>query len=105
MNNIWMSFDGPPDIQDHDRSVRGRYATLPIPEENISRFMKNRSDHDLMVGARVAMTDDDAADRHIEIIDYFFDLGNRTLGRILIFFCVGEVSSLSGPDRAIRLSA
>lgn len=74
VNIVWMSFDGPPDIQNHNRPIGGKRPSAPIIEDNVRWLIENKGERDLMVGARVTMTDINTR-RQREMVDYFSDLG------------------------------
>ncbi len=90
MNIIWMSFDGPPDIQNYNRPIQGKYPSSPIIEDNITWFLANKGERELMVGARVTMTDKNIA-RQQEMVDYFYDLGIRYVWTNPLFPAVGII--------------
>ncbi|MCG8345776.1 MAG: 4Fe-4S cluster-binding domain-containing protein [Chlorobiales bacterium] len=76
LNIVWVSFDGPPDIQNQQRPFPNNKPSAPIIEENILWLHRNRGNRDLMVGARVTMTSLNIH-RQIEMVDYFCSLGIR----------------------------
>lgn len=90
MNIIWMSFDGPPDIQDNNRPIKGSYPSSPIIEKNVVWFNENKGERDLMVGARVTMTDKNIT-RQQEMVDYFYDLGITQIWTNPLFPAVGKI--------------
>lgn len=94
INIMWMSFDGPPDIQNDNRPINKAYVvksekSADIIEDNIKWLMANRGNRDLMVGARVTVSDKNN-NRHIEMIDYFYDLGIRYVWTDPLFPSVGR---------------
>jgi len=81
MNIIWMSFDGPPDIQNFNRPINKQFAldgrkSAEVLEDNVKWLLANRENRNLMVGARVTMTEKNI-NRQIEMVDYFYNLGIR----------------------------
>lgn len=74
MNIIWVSFDGEPDIQDHNRPCANGKASSPIIEKNVRWLLKNRTTQNIMVGARVTITGENVL-KQKQIIDYFISLG------------------------------
>jgi uncharacterized protein len=77
MNIVWISFDGTPDIQDRQRPLGDKRAkSSTIIEENVKWLALNRKNQNLMVGARVTMTNLNV-NRQIEMVDYFNSLGIR----------------------------
>lgn len=87
-NIVWLSFDGPPDIQDHNRPVGGSHPSSPIIEENTRWLNANKGTRNLMIGARVTMTDKNI-DRQKEMIDYFSGLGIKYIWTDPLFPAVG----------------
>ena len=88
-NIIWLSFDGTPDIQNHNRPVRNGKPSSPIIESNAKWLIKHSNERDLMVGARVTMTDNNN-DRQIEMVDYFSSLGIKYIWTNPLFYSVDE---------------
>jgi uncharacterized protein len=74
LNIVWVSFDGTPDIQNDQRPFPQKKPSAPKIEENIKWLISNRGNRNLMVGARVTMTDLNV-NRQIEMVDYFNSLG------------------------------
>jgi radical SAM protein with 4Fe4S-binding SPASM domain len=75
INIVWVSFDGTPDIQDKQRPLGDKLAKSSIIiEENVKMLVSNRKGQDLMVGARVTMTNLNV-NRQVEMVDYFNSLG------------------------------
>ena len=89
-NIIWMSFDGPPDIQNFNRPIRGEHPSAPTIEENVKWMLNNKGDKRLMVGARVTMTDKNIF-RQKEMVDYFYSLGIKHIWTNPMFPSVGKV--------------
>ncbi len=90
MNIIWISFDGDPDIQNHNRPCANGKASAPIIEDNVQWLIKNANPSRLMVGARVTITNETIT-RQIPVIDYFSSLGIRYIWNDPIFPSVGKV--------------
>ena len=88
VNIVWMSFDGPPDIQNHNRPIKGEYPSSPVIEKNVKWLNENKDNYDLMVGARVTMTDMNIQ-RQKEMVDYFYNLGIRYVWTNPLFPSVG----------------
>jgi len=75
INIVWISFDGTPDIQDKQRPLGNKLAkSSPIIEENIRWLNENKGNRNLMIGARVTVTDLNV-NHQIEMVDYFNRLG------------------------------
>ena len=75
LNIVWVSFDGTPDIQNAQRPMGDRLApSAPLIEENVKWLNTNKGNRNLMVGARVTITDLNV-NRQIEMVDYFNSLG------------------------------
>lgn len=90
MNIVWISFDGPPDIQNYNRPIGGKYPSAPIIEENVRWLNENDSDKKIMVGARVTITSINI-ERQKEMVDYFANLGIRHIWTDPMFPSVGEI--------------
>lgn len=97
INIIWMSFDGMREIQDYNRplnpqykSVYGGKTSAQVLEENVRWLIENQGNRNLMVGARVTITDKNI-DKQKEMVDYFFDLGIRYVWTNPIFYSVGQI--------------
>lgn len=88
-NIIWLSFDGTPDIQNYNRPTRNGKASAPIIEANAKWLISNSKGKDLMVGARVTMTDDNI-ERQIEMVNYFNSLGIKHVWTNPLFYAVDE---------------
>jgi len=85
LNIVWVSFDGTPDIQDAQRPLGDKLSkSSPIIEENVKWLIANRGNRNLMVGARVTMTDLNV-NRQIEMVDYFNSLGIKYIWTDPIF--------------------
>ena len=76
VNILWISFDGPPDIQNKQRPLPNLKESSPFIEDNVRWLLSNKENYDLMVGARVTMTNNNVLIQN-EMIDYFERLGIR----------------------------
>lgn len=90
MNIIWVSFDGEPDIQNHNRPCANNKDSSPIIEENVRWLINNANPNQLMVGARVTITNETIS-RQISIIDYLSSLGIRYIWNDPIFPSVRKI--------------
>lgn len=100
-NIVWMSFDGPPDIQNHNRPIGGSHPSAPIIEENVRWLNANKKGRRLMVGARVTMTELNIT-RQIEMVDYFYNLGIRYVWTNPLFPSVGTTPFCDDEDRVAQ---
>lgn len=73
VNIIWISFDGPPDIQNRNRPFPNDKPSSPVIEENV-KYLTSHLELSGTVGVRVTITNDNMH-RQIEMIDYFASLG------------------------------
>lgn len=96
-NIMWMSFDGMPDIQAHNRPLNPLYSDVfehrssaDVLEDNVRWLISNRENRNLMVGARVTITDANV-NRQIEMVDYFYNLGIRYVWTNPLFYSVGKI--------------
>ncbi len=96
-NIMWMSFDGMKDIQSHNRPLNPLFSSLfndrssaDVLEDNVKWLISNKGDRNLMVGARVTITDINI-NRQTEMVDYFYDLGIRYVWTNPLFHSVGKV--------------
>ena len=97
MNIVWMSFDGTRDIQNFYRPLNPKYKDIfggrtsaQVLEENILWFNQNKGNQDLMVGARVTITEKNI-DRQYEMAEYFYNLGIRYVWTNPLFFSVDKI--------------
>jgi radical SAM protein with 4Fe4S-binding SPASM domain len=85
LNIVWISFDGTADIQNAQRPMGNQLApSAPLIEKNVKWLIANRGDRNLMVGARVTMTDLNV-NRQTEMVDYFNSLGIKYIWTDPIF--------------------
>ena len=96
-NIMWMSFDGMKDVQSHNRPLNSLFSSLfnnrssaDVLEDNVKWLISNKGDRNLMVGARVTITDINI-NRQTEMVDYFYDLGIRYVWTNPLFHSVGKV--------------
>lgn len=71
VNILWISFDGPPDIQDFQRPAKGGLKSSGIVANNVKRFAKNGK---IQFGVRATINPENL-DKQIQLIEYFHDLG------------------------------
>ncbi|MDR3216807.1 MAG: radical SAM protein [Clostridiaceae bacterium] len=97
LNIVWMSFDGMRDIQDYNRPLNPKYqaafggrTSAQVLEENVRWLIQNTNDRNLMVGARVTITDKNI-DRQKEMVNYFYDLGIRYVWTNPLFYSVDKI--------------
>lgn len=96
-NIVWMSFDGMRDVQNYNRPLNPIYkevfegkSSAEVLEENVRWFKENKGKRDLMVGARVTITENNVYKQR-EMIDYFYDLGICYVWTDPLFFTVGKI--------------
>ena len=96
VNIMWLSFDGMKNIQDYNRPINPKYSYLfsektsaEVLEDNAKWLIKNTADHNLMVGARVTITDKNI-DKQTEMVDYFSSLGIKYIWTNPIFYSVDK---------------
>ena len=100
INIVWVSFDGMKDIQEYNRPLNPLYASMfegktsaDVLEENVKWLIDHRrTDNDLMVGARVTITDLNIRKQR-EMVDYFYSLGIRYVWSDTVFNSVGQQPS------------
>lgn len=97
MNIVWMSFDGMKDVQNYNRPLNPIYTELyggrtsaDILEDNVRWLISNKEQRNLMVGARVTITDKNISKQR-KMIDYFYDLGIRYVWTNPLFYSVGKI--------------
>lgn len=97
VNIVWMSFDGMKDIQNYNRPLNPKYkqkyqglSSADVLENNVKWLIKNKGPNNLMVGARVTITDKNI-DLQDKMADYFFDLGIRHVWTNPLFYSVGQI--------------
>lgn len=108
VNIAWMSFDGMRDIQDYNRPLNPKYMETfggrtsgEVLEDNVRWLIDNRGNRNIMVGARVTITDKNI-DKQREMVDYFYSLGIRYVWTNPLFYGVGKIPVCQ--DKEKRLS-
>lgn len=96
VNIIWVSFDGMKDIQNYNRPLNPKYASLyslptcgDIIEDNVVWLNKNKGSRNLMVGARVTINSVNVS-KQIEMVDYFKSLGIQYIWTDPILYSVKQ---------------
>lgn len=94
---VWMSFDGMRDIQDYNRPLNPKFEKIfkgkksaEILEDNVRWLNQNKSNNNLMVGARVTITAKNI-NKQKEMVDYFYELGIRYVWTNPLFYSVGQI--------------
>ncbi len=97
MNIVWMSFDGMKDVQNYNRPLNPKYKEIysgrtsaDVLEDNVRWLINNKGERNLMVGARVTITDKNISKQR-EMVDYFYDLGIRYVWTNPLFYSVGKL--------------
>lgn len=90
LNIVWVSFDGEPDIQNANRPFAGGKPSAPIIEDNVRWLIENVGNRDLMIGARVTITDSNVS-RQKQIVDYSYSLGIRHVWTDPLFPAVDKI--------------
>lgn len=97
VNIAWMSFDGMREIQDYNRPLNPIYhevysqkTSAEVLEENVRWLIRHKGNRNLMVGARVTITDKNIF-KQKELINYFYELGIRYVWTNPLFYAVGKV--------------
>jgi len=90
INIVWISFDGEPEIQNHNRPCANGAPSAPIIEENVRWLISNKGHRNLTIGARVTITNENVKCQR-DIIDYFYRLGIRYAWCDPVFPSVGDV--------------
>lgn len=97
VNIVWLSFDGMKEIQNHNRPLNPKYSLLfnnetsaDIIENNVNWFVKNKGNRNLMVGARVTITNDNIKMQKL-MVDYFYKLGIEYVWTNPLFYSVGNI--------------
>ena len=105
INIIWMSFDGMKDIQEFNRPLNPKFREIfggrtsaEILEDNVRWLIANKSDRNLMVGARVTITDINI-NKQKEMVDYFYNLGIRHVWTNPLFYGVGKIPVCDDPEK------
>ncbi len=83
---IWVSFDGPPDVQNYYRPFfKTGHDTSPVLERNVKYLVENGNG---FTGVRVTINNKNIS-RQIEMIDYFESMGIRYIWTDPLFPSVG----------------
>lgn len=97
INIVWMSFDGMPDVQNYNRPLNPKYSDLfdgktsaEVLEDNVRWLINHKQERNIMVGARVTITDTNVAKQR-EMADYFSSLGIRYVWTNPLFYSVGKI--------------
>ena len=98
VNIAWVSFDGTPDIQNNQRPFPNKKMSAPTIEKNIKWLNTNKGNRNLMVGARVTITNLNI-NRQIEMIDYFNSLGIKYIWTDPIFPEVKKIPVCEDTER------
>lgn len=96
INIVWISFDGEPDIQNRNRPTANGKPSAPIIENNVKWLINNRGTRDMMVGARVTITEANIF-RQRQIIDYFSQLGIKYIWTDPVFPTVDDIPVCDDP--------
>lgn len=104
-NIVWMSFDGMRDIQDYNRPLNPKFHSLfsgrtsgEVLEDNVRWLLSNKGNRNLMIGARVTITEKNV-DKQIEMINYFYNLGVRYVWTNPLFYGVGKKTVCEDPEK------
>lgn len=100
INIMWISFDGEPDIQNFNRPCANGKNSSSIIENNVIWLLNHKSTQNLMIGARVTITNENIK-RQRQIIDYFISLGIKYIWSDPVFPSVGDIPVCDDP---IKLS-
>lgn len=103
LNTIWISFDGEPEIQNSNRPCANGKPSAPIIENNVRWLIDNKGVRNLMVGARVTITDANIYRQH-QIIDYFKGLGIKYVWTDPIFPAVDDIPVCDDPVKLSNYS-
>jgi radical SAM protein with 4Fe4S-binding SPASM domain len=105
LNIVWLSFDGLPSIQNNSRPLNRKHAkefgdrtSAEIIEDTVKWFRQNKDNRNIMVGARVTMTNDNISEQKA-MVDYFYNLGIRYVWTDALFPSVCRVPYKDDPKR------
>lgn len=90
LNIVWVSFDGEPDIQNTNRPCANGKPSAPIIEDNVKWLISHSIDKNIMIGARVTITDLNI-NRQKQMVDYFYNLGIRYIWTDPLFPAVDKI--------------
>lgn len=106
-NIVWMSFDGMKDIQNYNRPLNPKYSqtfngktSAEVLEDNVKWLIKNKDDRDLMIGARVTITDSNITKQKM-MVDYFHNLGIRYVWTNPLFYSVGKIPVCDDTEKKV----
>ena len=104
-NIIWMSFDEMKEIQEYNRPLNPLFikefngkTSAEVLEDNVYWLNKNKGNRNIMVGARVTITDKNI-DKQNEMVDYFYNLGIRYVWTNPLFYAVGKIPICEDKDK------
>ena len=105
LNIVWMSFDGLPETHNKLRPLNEKYkdafggrSSAEIVEDNTKWLIQNKGNRNLVVGARVTMTDDNIAQQR-EMVDYFHSLGIKHIWTNPLFHSVCREPVVGNQER------
>jgi len=105
VNIAWMSYDGMADIQNYNRPINPKYSeafcgmtSAQVLENNTRWLISNRRNRNLMVGARVTITNKNN-NLQKEMVDYFYSQGIRYVWTNPLFYSVGKIPVIQDPDK------
>jgi len=88
VNTLWISCDGPPEIQDKQRPVKEGKRSSQVVLHNIERFSQCPN---MQFGIRVTVSEENFS-KQVELIEYFHELGVR-------YVCMAPTyASTANPD-------
>lgn len=97
VNILWLSFDGMKEVQNYNRPLNPKYSHIyenrtsaEILEDNVRWLISNKQDRNLMVGARVTITDMNLTKQR-DMVDYFGSLGIQYVWTNPLFYSVGTI--------------
>lgn len=97
-NILWISFDGVPEMHDKNRHFANGEPTSGVIENNVKYLINNKGSRDLMVGARVTITDANV-NRQNEIVDYFYSLGIKYVWTDPLFPSVDDIPVIEDTEK------
>lgn len=105
VNIVWLSFDGTKDIQNKNRPLNRKFepvfggkSSADVLEDNAKWLIANTGERNLMVGARVTITDRNI-DRQRALVDYYYSLDIRRVWTNPLFYSVGQVPVSEDEDK------
>lgn len=93
VDEVWVSCDGPPDVQNFQRPTKGGGDSAGVVERNIHDFAH---DERVEMGVRATVTEL-SFDRQLELLDYFYNLGVRVIWADHMTAPVAEVRGVAKP--------